>query len=340
MLHPANTPVPAASPPSLLDASDLSALSTPVHSGRPGAPQIPDNWEDASRIASDAYFPHNLIRLSPDSTPGLVLRNADLGPIRLARIGWGTEVTVESAHPGGYAVNIPLTGHLTSVIRGTEVTSAVGQATICPPDTATRIVEWDRACHILGVGIDRTHLDREILRVLETERQLPRQVDLTTPEGASWLRLVVSLAQQLTDDPGVLGNALVADQLAGAVTTALVLAAVPSTAAPTPRPRIVKRVVDALHADPGRVWTAGDMAECAGVGVRRLQEGFRRYVGRSPSEYLLDIRLQRAHEELLDADPSRTVTEIAQRWGFTHTGRFAAAYRNKYGNSPSQSLRG
>lgn len=324
-------PMPAAAP-----------LGAPVthHDAVPGPPPIPQDWDEASRLISDAYFPHTLTRLSSDSTAGLVFRGADLGPIRLARIGWGADVTVSSAHPGGYAVNIPLSGHLTSVTRGTEVVSTVGQATICPPDIPTHITEWDRACLILGVGIDRDHLDHEILRVHEVGHDLPRQIDLTTPDGASWLRLVSTLADHLVDDPGLLGNRLVAEHLAGAVTTALVLAAVPVTDAPPPRPRIVKRVLDALHADPARVWTAGDMADCAGVGVRRLQEGFRRYVGRSPSECLLHIRLERAHADIQRAGPGHTVTDIAQRWGFTHTGRFAAAYRNKYGTSPSLALRG
>ncbi|MFD4293762.1 AraC family transcriptional regulator [Rhodococcus sp. NPDC058532] len=301
---------------------------------------VPTDWGAASRLVADAYFPHTLTRLSRDSTAGAVVHTAELGPIRLAGIGWGADVTVESAHPGGYAVNIPISGHLTSVTAGVEVTSPVGWATVCPPDTDTHITGWNRACRILGVGIDRAHLDREMLRVLETERRLPLQIDLTTPEGASWLRLVTSLARQLSDDPGVLSNPLVAEHLAGAVTSALILAATPAAPAPAPRPRIVKRVLDALQADPGRAWTAGDMAECAGVGVRRLQEGFRRHVGRSPSECLLDIRLERAHEELVAAEPSRTVTDIARQWGFTHPGRFAAAYRGRYGTSPSQVLRG
>ena len=34
-----------------------------------------------------------------------------------------------------------------------------------------------------------------------------------------------------------------------------------------------------------------------------------------------------------------TVNAIAARWGFTHRGRFAAAYRNRYGQSPATTLR-
>lgn len=301
---------------------------------------VPADWGDASRLLADAYFPHTLRQLADEPATRPVLYFARLGPIRLVRMDMRTPVTVESDHPDGYAINVPLSGHLGSVTRGVEVVSAVGQATICPPDTETRIVEWDRDCEVLGVRIDRHHLDRELVRALEPGSRLPLQLDLRTPAGAGWIRLVHSLADQLGDDTGLLSNPLVAGQLAGAVTTALTLAATPAMDVPAPRPRIVKRVLDALHADPGRVWTAGDMAECAGVGIRRLQEGFRTYVGRSPSECLLDIRLERAHQDLLGADPSRTVTDIAQHWGFTHTGRFAAAYRTKYGTSPSQSLRG
>ena len=104
------------------------------------------------------------------------------------------------------------------------------------------------------------------------------------------------------------------------------------------RPRIVKRVVDQMREDPARAWTAGDMAQVAGVSVRRLQEGFRSYLGVTPRELLADIRLARVRDELLHGTENATVTGAAMRWGFTHTGRFAAAYRRKYGESPSQTL--
>jgi AraC-like DNA-binding protein len=33
-----------------------------------------------------------------------------------------------------------------------------------------------------------------------------------------------------------------------------------------------------------------------------------------------------------------TVAAIAHRWGFTHLGRFAAAHKMKFGNTPVQAL--
>ena len=95
-----------------------------------------------------------------------------------------------------------------------------------------------------------------------------------------------------------------------------------------------------MHAEPWRPFTATDLAAIAGVGVRVLQESFRQHVGMSPLTYLRRLRLDGAHAELSRSDPWQVnVSEVAYRWGFTHLGRFAGAYRARYGVSPSQTLR-
>jgi AraC-like DNA-binding protein len=60
----------------------------------------------------------------------------------------------------------------------------------------------------------------------------------------------------------------------------------------------------------------------------------------SPTEYVRHVRLRYAHRELLVADPATTTVEaVAHRWGFTHRGRFAAQYRDRYGVRPAGTLR-
>jgi transcriptional regulator GlxA family with amidase domain len=73
--------------------------------------------------------------------------------------------------------------------------------------------------------------------------------------------------------------------------------------------------------------------------VRTLQEGFHRHVGMSPMAYLRTVRLRRAHRHLRSAHPSDvTVASIAHRWGFSHLGRFAAAHKAMFGETPLQAL--
>ena len=167
--------------------------------------------------------------------------------------------------------------------------------------------------------------DRILGGPLRSRLELPDRLDLRG-SAQEWHRLVASLSEQLAGPTRVLTNPLVSAQLGGAVTTAFVLAVAPADdVSPAPRPGMVRRVLNALQEDPGRVWTAADMAEIAGTSVRRLQEAFSEYVGSSPSACLRDIRLDRAHADL--AAGGITVADVAFRWGFSHPGRFAAAFR-------------
>src|ERR1700720_1487345 len=51
-----------------------------------------------------------------------------------------------------------------------------------------------------------------------------------------------------------------------------------------------------------------------------------------------DVDLVVAESDVADAEANTTVSEIAQRWGFAHTGRFAVLYRQTYGQSPHATL--
>jgi len=83
------------------------------------------------------------------------------------------------------------------------------------------------------------------------------------------------------------------------------------------------------------------IAEAVHVTPRAVQYMFRRHLELTPMQYLRELRMRHAHEELLAADRLReTVGAIAARWGFAHTGRFAVQYRQTYGQSPHQTLRG
>ena len=101
--------------------------------------------------------------------------------------------------------------------------------------------------------------------------------------------------------------------------------------------------MDLLEAEPELPWTVVDLARRVGLSTRALQYGFAAQAGRSPMAYLRQVRLQRADADLraaagppLAAGPG--VASIASRWGFTNFGRFAAAYRARYGCSPSETL--
>jgi transcriptional regulator GlxA family with amidase domain len=85
--------------------------------------------------------------------------------------------------------------------------------------------------------------------------------------------------------------------------------------------------------------TIEQIAAAAGISPRGLQMAFRRHRGTTPMDFWRQLRLARAHADLMFAVPGTTVTAIALRWGFTHFSRFSESYRARFGLSPSATLR-
>jgi AraC-like DNA-binding protein len=149
------------------------------------------------------------------------------------------------------------------------------------------------------------------------------------------------LADDAIATPLVLGHA-------GRLLAAVTLAAFPhATREPSAcdhtdsRPILLRKAMDYIDANLANDIGLADIAEAVHVTPRAVQYMFRRHLDRTPLQWLRQMRLRRAHMDLLAADRAHaTVTDIAARWGFAHTGRFAVLYRQAYGESPYQTLRG
>jgi transcriptional regulator GlxA family with amidase domain len=85
--------------------------------------------------------------------------------------------------------------------------------------------------------------------------------------------------------------------------------------------------------------TLADIAEAAGVPVRTLLDGFQRFSHATPMQLVRESRLERAREQLLQARDTDRVADIALGCGFANLGRFASAYREMFGETPSDTLR-
>jgi AraC-like DNA-binding protein len=108
------------------------------------------------------------------------------------------------------------------------------------------------------------------------------------------------------------------------------------------KPVTLKRlrdVEDWIEAHLEQPITVGRLCEVAGVGDRALCKVFEAHRGMSPMRYVTERRLAAAHARLATAGAWWDVADVACALGFTHLGRFAIAYREVFGESPSQTLR-
>lgn len=83
-----------------------------------------------------------------------------------------------------------------------------------------------------------------------------------------------------------------------------------------------------------------DLCRAAGVSERSLEYAFKDVLGLSPVSYLLRLRLHRVRQALLaTTSGASTVSGEALKWGFGHFGDFSQAYKECFGELPSQTLR-
>ncbi len=78
-----------------------------------------------------------------------------------------------------------------------------------------------------------------------------------------------------------------------------------------------------------------DVCQAVGVSGRSLQIAFQKNRGMSPTATLQRIRLEEIHRRLLNNTSNKSITEIAHECGWTHLGRLSAAFKKRFGQSPS-----
>ena len=92
------------------------------------------------------------------------------------------------------------------------------------------------------------------------------------------------------------------------------------------------RVVEAIHEEPGREWTVERLAGVGAMSRSVFAERFRTVLGRSPADYVAEVRIDQA-KRMLDA--GRSVSETSRELGYTSDEGFSRAFRRRTGLTPS-----
>jgi len=84
--------------------------------------------------------------------------------------------------------------------------------------------------------------------------------------------------------------------------------------------------------------TIADLCTRMGVRERTLYLACQEAFGKPPKRLLHEFRLNAVRRHLSQPSDLTDVTSVALRFGFLHLGRFAADYRNQFGERPSETL--
>jgi AraC-like DNA-binding protein len=277
-----------------------------------------------------------------------------LGPISFGRVR-STGHDVDLSEHLGVTLIVPVTGQLTSETRQGTYTASPHQALLFSPNRRRTRVEANIDPIFTGIPIIVPVREMEAAagRLGVSSRRIGDPnlfsivLDKTRSEPSSELiDLVGIILSEANRNSARLAHAsaredwgrIVAEKLVEVLGEAEILRLPPADFGSVAHRR-VRRAVDYMRAHYGDIVGIREVAVAAGVSVRSLEQAFKQVMECSPYAYLGLVRLEEARRMLMEAKGERRVTEIACDCGISHLGRFAAAYRERYGESPSATAR-
>ncbi len=310
-----------------------------------------------SDLAEASEVVERLITRSPmrlavdgdDGTLGLRINAVELGTLTAGVMSFGVPVRIDVAETRHYYVNLAVRGRVEWHGDRTSARTHRGVGTVLGP-TQDGVARFSKDAVQVCLVVARSSLERELEQYLDREPGRPVQfdpvMDLAAPSVRGWLEALSLVHRELDRPDGLLAHPLGARTAENLVLDGLLLAQphnyselLRAEAARAGR-SAVHEAIDLMEAEPGRPWSVGELARAVHLSARALQDGFARTVEMSPMQYLRRVRMSRARDELVLSTPDETtVGDVAARWGFLHHGRFAAAYRARFGETPARTLR-
>jgi AraC family transcriptional regulator len=217
-------------------------------------------------------------------------------------------------------VSVVLSGAVEESVGQQTRQAAVGAGVVKPAGTRHANRFGPDGARLLGIGLRGT------------------PAALWTQTGAlarwTWFRETATLGAALrlagTAGPGLAPPAELAEAMLLRMADVSAPACRTSGGAP---PRWLARVRDQLHADPARVCRISLLAQEVGVHPVYLARSFRRYYGRTVTDYLHQLRVLAAAERLAAGDGA--VAAIAADAGFADHSHLCRIFRRTLGVSPT-----
>lgn len=332
----------------------MSPITHTVQIHRPERTQVEiSDAEDADEFLEDLYgVKLRLSRKFIARTEAPLLRHAriDVGPFAIDEI-YAAGYLEASPDPLNKVIALwPTSGEVSGECEGLSGEAKAGDIALVSQPHLPHHSRARDAC-LTSVVLDQALVAGVATGLPPSQAPLPVRFSSFLPIDAQaarlWKNTVTFIKHNLLADdaattPLVLGNA---SRMLAAVT----LSTFPNTSAASPTPQdsadakpiLLRRAMEYMDANATNDIGLADIAEAVHVTPRAVQYVFRRHLETTPLQYLRRLRLHYAHQDLLASNRMHTtVTDIAARWGFAHTGRFAVLYRQTYGQSPHTTLRG
>jgi AraC family transcriptional regulator, ethanolamine operon transcriptional activator len=270
------------------------------------------------------------------------LEELRIGPVQIFREqanqavlqgGRARENTISLALPQAVARSAWYCGHRLDVDRAIALTSSLDFELVAGAGMA-----------LVGLCIDTAALQKRAAVLVGRDQApslpAPSLLNKSAFDHAQLQSLIESAMSLARDRPQSLESAAVRDRLAESLTDTMLNCIAPSHVetdllpGAAARRQIVGIAREYMRSHADEPISVPDLCGATGASRRALQYAFEDVVQLSPVTYLRVMRLNQVRAEL-QTRRQDTVGDVAARWGFWHPSRFAAEYRQLFGELPS-----
>ncbi|PHP66800.1 AraC family transcriptional regulator [Zhengella mangrovi] len=304
------------------------------------------DWDEVQDFCRKVYMPYRVRPIEQFSLPDATLISSRVGRVMLTRFSYGVPIHLDEFDPG--AGNVLVLNTLRGSLRHkqgetTDTETAAGDSFVVDCSRTDYWLDGDRDHMQLNLTIPHDVLAETAERwfgFVPDDALWTRRIRFG---GASsrWMVLLDYVTRTLTADlplppQGAIGRHLeemicldlLREWSAGAGFRL-------DHGGRAAAPYYVRQAEAILEAEARKGPTIADVASRVGVSGRTLNEGFRRFRGRSPRDFLAARRLDGFREDLLISPPDINIAQIAAAWGYVSFGPLAVRYRARFGEKPS-----
>lgn len=310
----------------------------------PGSLLSTQSYEEAAATLNDKL--RELRTVQPQRRGGradirFTLR--DLPNIKLFGAYWGEDAVAVSSTPlTSWHGILPLEGGIRDLRSGRQVKAK--EMIIFTPGHEIDIV-WEGGTRAIVASLE----DRLLRQHFETAYDMPMPdfserilcIGQKHPALVSMANLLRLADAEFRQDGGMFGSPIALHHLQSLFCENL-LQMLPSDYHLSQRrvlPGPLKRAVDYIHQHLEQPWSMEELLRVSGASRRTLEKAFRDNLQTSPMRYLQQCRLNLARERLRKARPGDIqLADLAHRLGFAQPSHFTTAYKQAFGELPSETL--
>ena len=308
------------------------------------------DWDEIKNWSDQVYMPYNAQPVGKGLLPNSSMHSVSVADMIVTRFKYGIPVYLDqwNQDKGHIILLTTIEGHGKHAIAPNNwQTTNVGESFIVDcSQTDDYAVHFDPQHLQLNLTIPHDVLARLVVANFGHEAPIHMWQFKTFFGGSdsSWLSLLTYLSKSISEIPLAQLKKKAGEHLQQMIGLHIlnewsIRANIDLNQKTWITPKFIERAEQYMRENLRDSPTIAEIAQAIGISIRSLSSGFKKYRQSSPAQVMRNMRMTLVRQELLEASPEQTVTEIALACGYLNLGDFARNCYQMYNELPSQTLK-